>query len=254
MFYIPSNNEPPMGRVAMIFWIVGVLAVVPFLSWCLVRLLHHAGVLDASSRNIGIWIGLGSWAVGNVVWMAMAYVLDAWDAGRCEQRRPDGRVLLRWRNRLLVDRPWSRPRLVGWCCVAMGIRIILYPALAGLCLFAAYGFASIEDGPNSTGPAPLVGLCFLVIAIGLLAATVHGLWQRARLVRHGRLVTGTVTGAGLRSSGGVSSRLAVEYRYRTPAGEEQVGAEHLSYRPRRIPSAGDELVVLYDEKVGARVL
>ncbi len=261
MYYLPSSNEPPMGRLAFVFCLAGVLAVAPILSWVLVQVLAVVAdvVVDVGvgvGERTAFWVWLGGWALGNAGWLALSYLVDAWDAGRCadEHAQSHDPVILRWRNRMLVSGDTSRLRRITWCCVGLGIRIVLYPALTALCVVAALGFASIEEAPDSVGPQPLIALCFAVAAVVLTAVTARGLWENAHRLRHGRIVTGTVTDAGVCDVPGASALVRIDYRFRAPAGEEQVGSELLGWRPPPMPTGGDELVILHDERLGPLVL
>lgn len=236
-----------MRPLFLCFWVVGVLVVVPVLSWCSLVLLAVAGVTAGSE-----WIFLGVWQVGNLLWMMLAYLLDARNAERAARRHPSAGsspVILRWRNRLLVHGGRSRLRLLAWFCLGPGSRIFFLPVFTVMCSVAAWGFATIEERPTSPGPDPLLAAFFAGIAVVLAAMTVHRFWARARLLRHGRLVTGTVLDAGAEGS-----LWRIDYRFHNEAGEEQTSAEHLDFRPSRMPVAGDRLAIHYDETAGAQIL
>jgi len=261
MHYIPSHNDTrPIRPLFVCFWGVGVLAVVPVLSWGLVRLLAAAGLIPddprlftpGASHHVGVWIWLVVWQLGNALWMRSAYLLDARNAQRDAQRQTgagSSPVILRWRNRLLVNGRRSLLRRITWFCLGPGSRIFVLPVLAVVCSYAAHGFATIEEAPNSPGPQPLFALFSGGIALVLAVMTVQRFWARARLCRSGRVLTGTVLNAGEQGS-----LWRIDYRFQAQSGEEQAASEYLSYRPARMPSPGDRLAIHHDEQGEAQVM
>jgi hypothetical protein len=111
-----------------------------------------------------------------------------------------------------------------------------------VCAFVAHALASIEKQPNSVGPQPVAAAVFAGLALIFAAMTVHRFRRRARLLRNARMLACTVT-----YSGAEGSLWRIDYRYRTAAGTEQTGSEHLDFRPSRVPAPGDPLAILATE-------
>ncbi len=254
MFYIPSSDPtPPMRRLFLVFWIVGMFTVVPALSACVIGLFAVPVLFGGrASKSVVTFLGLGVWQLGNVLWMLLAYYLDARDAERCVRRQPahaGRRVILRWRNRLLAGAEPSRARRIAWFCLGPGNRIFALAVATALCVVVAYSLATLDDRPNSPGPEPLLAAIVAIIAIALAVTAADRFWARARLARNGQLLTGTVIDAGEEGS-----HWRIDYRFHTHGDRERTATEYLDYRPARMPSAGDQLAILYEETTGPRIM
>lgn len=247
-----SHPEPPTGRLARLFFVLGYLPAVPVFSVVLVRVLALTGLFDGWSELAGFLVWIGAWMVCTGLFLHLVNLVDAWDARRCLQRHSSqggSPVFLSWRNRLLVNGRNTCLRRVAWFYLGPGNWIFVLPVLTAGCLID-YWLVSIDEHSTSAGPDPVLAVFFVGAAIVLAAITVHCFWERVRVIRKSRLLTATVVDGGLRDS----CELYIDYCFLTPAGEKQAGSERLSCRPCPMPFTGDHLVILYDEQMGAQVM
>jgi len=168
----------------------------------------------------------------------------------------DDHVVLHRRNRNIVAGTADRvPMEWHQCFLLAGMAI-------GCLIFVIGSGIAIVTGDRSSFQSLgwlAVGTVFLgaaVLCTALCAATTVTFFRdRARFEQHGRLVTGEVIEAEkfrTKSSLGyppgavmTTTALKIAYRFLTLESHERTGCIVLRELPRRIPSSGDHLAILY---------